>query len=271
MMKKGRESDNILDECLERLLVKGETIEECLASYPQQADELKPLLQTALAAKKAVAIQPRPEFRAKARYQFRSALQEVESKRGRPFFGWQRRWVTAVTMVLILLLVGSGTVATASNSMPDEPLYQVKLITEQARLTLTPSALGKAELSARLADKRVTEIIYVANKGDPERVELVTQHLHNRLAMIERLVAAQREEGSVLMAPREGMKDDTRVYQQINGGRARLRMMLARAAVNNPDALRAILKTAPESAKPALRQAIMVAVASYERALEAVE
>ena len=65
MMKKSRESDNILDECLERLLVKGETIEECLASYPQQADELKPLLQIALAAKKATAIQPHPEFRAR--------------------------------------------------------------------------------------------------------------------------------------------------------------------------------------------------------------
>ena len=128
-MKKNKEFDNVLNECLERLLVKGETIEECLDSYPQQADELKPLLQTALATKQASAIQPRPEFRTKARYQLRSALQEVESKRGRSFFGWQRQWVTAVTVVLILLLVGGSTVAAAGNSMPDEPLYPVKLAT----------------------------------------------------------------------------------------------------------------------------------------------
>ena len=35
--EESREFDNILDECLERLLVKGETIEQCLQSYPEHA------------------------------------------------------------------------------------------------------------------------------------------------------------------------------------------------------------------------------------------
>ncbi len=290
-MNKGRESDNILDECLERLLDKGEAIEECLASYPQQADELKPLLQIALATKKAAAIQPNPKFRDRARYQFRAALQEVESKRHRPFFGWQRRWVTVMTVVLVLLLAGSGTVAAATNSMPDGPLYQVKLLTERVQLALTPSALGKAELAARSADRRVAEIIYMANKGDPEQVELVTQRLDDSLIMITSLVSVPKEEssesmapvmapaptvepaeeGGELTAPRAGVEDDANAYQQIDGERAKLREMLERAAINNPDALRAMLETAPESAKPALRQAIMVAVASYKKAIEAVE
>lgn len=87
-MKRGREFDDILDECLEHLLVKGETPEQCLASYPEQAVELKPLLETALATKQASAIEPRSEFKARARYQFRSALQEMESKRRLPFFDW---------------------------------------------------------------------------------------------------------------------------------------------------------------------------------------
>ncbi len=47
-----KEFDNILDECMERLLFKGETVELCLESYPEQAVELKPLLQTALATKR---------------------------------------------------------------------------------------------------------------------------------------------------------------------------------------------------------------------------
>ncbi len=57
-MKKGKRFDNVLNECLERLL-KGETIEQCLQSYPEQAAELEPLLRTALAAKRVSAIQPR--------------------------------------------------------------------------------------------------------------------------------------------------------------------------------------------------------------------
>ena len=80
-MKKSSQFDNILDECLERLLTKGETLEQCLESYPKQAAELRPLLETALATKRASTIQPHPEFRARAAYQFRSALQATKSKR----------------------------------------------------------------------------------------------------------------------------------------------------------------------------------------------
>ena len=151
-MKKTKEFDNILNECLERVLTKGETIEQCLASYPAYAAELEPLLQTSLVTKKALAIKPRPEFRERARHQFRSALQEMEQERERRFFlfNWQPRWATAIIAVLVLLLASGGTVAAAGNSMPDEPLYQVKLATEAVRLTLTPSALGKAELYAKL-------------------------------------------------------------------------------------------------------------------------
>ena len=276
-MKKNRKFNNILDECLERLLVKDETIEQCLRSYPEQADELEPLLQTALATKRVSAIQPRPEFRAEARYQFRSALQAVEPKRRLPFFGWQPQWATVVAVVLVLLLAGGGTVVAAGNSMPDEPLYPVKLATEQVRLTLTPSALGKAELYANLADKRVTEIVSMANKGKPEQVERVTQRLNSYLAKVVVLARAQKEEAGVLLAPPPSAPAPS---EQARGERdkgikvdkqAKLRMRLAHYATHHPVALRAVLKTAPESAKPALRRAIAVSAAGYKKALEALE
>ena len=291
-MKKSRKFNDILDECLERLLVKGETIEQCLQSYPEQADELEPLLQIALATKKASVIQPRPEFRAKARYQFRSALQEIEPKRGYSLFGWQSRWATAVTVVLVLVLAGGSTVAAAGNSMPDNPLYSVKLATEQVQLTLTPSALGKAELHARLADKRVAEIICMANKGKPEQVERVTQRLNSSLARVAVLIAPQKKEAGVLLAPaprvvptpapaaEEALVVEEAPAEQTRGGRdegikvdkrAKLRMMMARYAVEHPAALRAVLKTVPESAKPALRRAISVSDTSYKQALDALD
>ena len=87
-MSNEKEFDNILDECLERLLVKGETIEQCLQDYPQYAGEIEPLLQTAMATKKALAIQPGVEFKARARYQFQSVLKEAKPGRGLPFFSW---------------------------------------------------------------------------------------------------------------------------------------------------------------------------------------
>jgi len=182
-MKRDKEFNNILDECLERLLVKGETIEQCLLSYPEYAAELEPLLHTVVATKKALAIQPRPEFKSEARYQFRLALQKVEPKRRLPFLGWQPRWAIAMVALLVLLLAGGGTVAAAGNSMPDSLLYPVKLATEQVRLKLTPSDIGKAELYAELADRRVAEIVYMVNKGKPEQVEPTAERLNKHLVL----------------------------------------------------------------------------------------
>ena len=53
-------------------------MEQCLQSFPEHADELRPLLETALATNKVSTIQPRPEFREKAREQLYAALQGIQ-------------------------------------------------------------------------------------------------------------------------------------------------------------------------------------------------
>lgn len=277
-MKQDEEFNNILDQCLERILNKGETVEQCLADYPEQAAELEPLLQTALMMKKVSAIQPRPEFVTKARYQFRSALQTVKPKRRFSFFGWQSRWATVVAVVLVLLLAGSGTVVAADNSMPDSPLYPVKLATEQVRLNLTPSDIAKAELCAKLADRRVAEIAHMAGKGKSERVEWLTQRLDTLLVRVAVLAAVEGEEGGAVLAPAPtpaplpGAEEKTaeRVPHQ-DTRRGRLRMSLVRYAADNPAKLRTALERVPESARPALRQAIEVSLRRYQQALKALE
>ncbi|MFC1932985.1 DUF5667 domain-containing protein [Chloroflexota bacterium] len=311
-MRKSREFDNVLDECLERLLVKGETLEQCLQSFPEHADELEPLLETALATKEASAIQPRPEFRDRARYQFYSALKGIEPKKSRLIFDWQLRWATVVAIVLALLLAGGGgTVAAAAGSMPDEPLYPVKLATEQAQLLFTPSTLGKAELYATLADKRVLEIVRMADESKPEQIELTAQRLDAYLTKIIDLASTQgiKERGGEITAPvveeapvaeealvteaaleieeattpREppskgtpgppewsnsgnGKKAQTQVERKAN-----LKTTVQSQAANNSARLRALLETAPESAKPALLRAIAVSETGYKKALESLD
>ncbi len=273
-----KEFDNILDECLERLLVKSETIEQCLQRYPEQAANLEPLLRTALATRQAVAIQPSAEFKARARYQFRSALQEVASQRRFSFFGWLPRWATVVTIILGVLMMGGGTIAAASYSMPDSLLYPVKLATEQVQLTLTPSDIGKARLYAKFADRRVAEIIYIANKGDAQQVEVITQRLDERLVMLASLNSAPEvtEASRMLEAlpPRQLEEAESEQGTQVYGDKnnwVKLRTVLATYAVNHPAVLRAALERAPESTKPALRRAIIISVAGYERVLKTLD
>ncbi len=192
-MKKSREFNDILDECLERLLVKGETIEQCLQSFPEYVGELKPLLEAAVVTRQISAVQPRLEFRDKARYELYSAFREIEQKKSRSFFSWglQPRWVTVVAILVILFLAGGVTVAAARGSMPDNFLYPVKLATEQVRLVFTFSSLGKAEFYASLADKRVAEIIYLAENNETGKIEQVANSLNDDLTEIAMLSESQ--------------------------------------------------------------------------------
>jgi hypothetical protein len=285
-MRQEKEFDNILDDCLERIVLGGETMEQCLGRYPQQAAELKPLLETVLAVKKASAVEPRPEFKARASYQFRAALGEKAAPKSRPFFfGWLPRWATALAIVLVVLLAGGGTVAAASNSMPDSILYPVKLATEKVQLAFTISPLGKAQLCADLADKRVAEIIYMAEKGDAEQVEAVTRRLEARLATLAELASElEGEEGTdMFMITSEGGSEaapevpPVTMVPEEGGGhkqaqdRSGFKLTVADAATNNQAVMRAMLDSVPESVREALREAIAVSENGYAKVLEALE
>lgn len=304
---------NILDECLERVLVNGETVEQCLLSYPEQALELKPLLELALASKQCLEIKPRPEFRASARYQFRSALAVAAGKKNRISLTWLPRWAPVTTLVIGLLTVAGGTVAAAGYSMPDSPLYPVKIAAEQVQMQLTPSEEKKTELNIKLADRRVAEIVYEAGKGDSRQIEALTRRLDSRLESLAGLVSsgqaakvAKVDAPTPMLAPTpvpaptptpavappasspsirvpeattpssdgtfsQDGKEDNREVSSKSTERMKLRAALAQYAVNHPAILRALLQNAPESSKPALRQAIAVLVSRYEKALEALD
>jgi len=310
-MKKTREFDDILNECLERILVSSETVENCLLSYPEQATELEPLLRTVLATKEASVIKPRSEFKQRARHQFHSALQQMEIERERRVFSWLPQWATVVATVLIVLLMGGGgTVAAANDSMPDEPLYPVKLSTEAVRLAFTPSAMGKAEMYAQLADERIKEITAMVAKGKAKQVELTAYRLNAHLVAMASLatpqgIKAEEQETATLQAPvlpamereaaspaeEEAPKTAMRGAPDTPGAagrgrgnagsvkdedskaeeRAELEVILSRNAVAHGNALRALLKKAPDSVRNALQQAIIETDSGYQQALEAID
>jgi hypothetical protein len=187
-MSKKSDFDNILEECLARVL-KGETVEACLASHPEHGGELGPLLRTALDARAATVIRPRREFRERAAYEFQAAIREMPSKEaGRPVF-WRRRWISVLAGVVFVLLAGTGVVAASSSSLPDGPLYGVKLATETVWLALTPSDLGKAELYVKFTDRRVEEIIAMADRGKVQQINRTAARLDSQMIAMAGLTA----------------------------------------------------------------------------------
>ena len=132
-------------------------------------------------------------------------------------------------------------------------------------------------MCAKFADRRVTEIIYTADKGDAQRIEAATRRLDERLAMLASLSPTTTEAAEE--APRTlestppmqfGEVEDSQLGPMPGGNdnRVKLRTAVAGYATNHPAFLRAALKKAPESAKSALRRAIAVSEAGYKRAIK---
>ncbi len=133
-----RKLDDIFNECYERIR-SGESLESCLRSYPQYRAQLEPLLRTTFDIGRRVSyIHPRPEFKHWARVRIESAQryprQQTRAETPAVSTWWRHGWAVAVSVGIVLLLTTGSTMAASSQALPDQPLYPVKLATEQVQV-----------------------------------------------------------------------------------------------------------------------------------------
>lgn len=170
-------------------------MEQCLQRYPGQARELEPLLRIAVAAREASSgVEPRPEFKVRTRLDIQSRLRAREQKkgavRGSPIMGWMPRWAVAVvSVVFVLILAGTSTVAASTDALPGDTLYGVKTASEEVQLKLTSSQEGKARLQARFAERRAWEMSKLAESGRTDGLRAVATRFGEHLAQLEELAA----------------------------------------------------------------------------------
>jgi len=84
------------------------------------------------------------------------------------FFSYQfiHARVLAPAMVLLVVFVGAGTAAAAQGSLPGDFLYPVKVsINESIEVALATTPVARAEVSAKVALRRVEEAEALAAKG----------------------------------------------------------------------------------------------------------
>jgi hypothetical protein len=164
----GRNFKTILDECLKELET-GQSLDTVLARHPDEADQLRPLLLTAQSLKAMPVARPRSHVQHANRQRFLGeaiALQRVRERR--PAFGLLRPVAVAASLVLMLASLGGGaTVYAASNSLPDSPLYPIKLATEQARLWFVFDENDRAGILLDQSETRMTEIRKLVQEGKP--------------------------------------------------------------------------------------------------------
>ncbi len=268
--------ENILDECLERIL-RGESIEGCLKAYPEQASELEPLLKISLVfIQKSSAIQPAPEFKARVNSRLQAmfyAKQEKAERRARiPI--WYRRWALAMTAILGFLLIGVGTVAASVYALPDELFYPVKLAGEQVRLTLASSDMDKAKLHIQFAERRAGEMVEMARQGKGNEIFMLTEQVANHLDMVyvmEKTPEVEVEgKGPKMLVPAPAPSEGAEAYSKGRDAEE-LETVLGRSWAKSLAALRNALDKAPEELKPVLQQAIENMEEDYNKTISIIE
>ncbi len=107
-----KDLDILLDKCIDRMN-EGDSLEECLASYPEQAKELEPLLRAIWDVRDACSPMPRATAKSVVRRRLDAALVNSDrrlqerQRRTMPLFAWPRVLAT-VTAIFVLALMGFG-------------------------------------------------------------------------------------------------------------------------------------------------------------------
>jgi len=175
----GRDFQTILNECLQELET-GQPLEAILARYPKEADELRPLLLTAQNLKAVPIARPRSHVKQAGWQRFLGeAIALRRARERRPVFSlWRpllRPVAVAASLLLMLFLLGSSaTVYAASNSLPDSPLYPLKLATEEARLWIVFDEDDRAGILLDQSETRMTEIRELVQDGKPVKSNVLS-------------------------------------------------------------------------------------------------
>jgi hypothetical protein len=175
-VKKGIES--ILDECLNQIAGgKEEALDACVAEHLTVARELEPLLRLAVELETLRQDEPPSPAGLQAGKQklLREAARlkalEEQKARARHLPSWSinlqsllRRStaVVALAAVLVVTLLGGGTIAASATSLPGDSLYAVKRMTEEFQLVFTLDRQAKAQLVQKLDERRREEAKAVA-------------------------------------------------------------------------------------------------------------
>jgi hypothetical protein len=156
--------DSALNDCIDQLAA-GRSVNECLRLYPQHSAELRPMLEAGLLARRAQynalevsTAQNRTRPRVVA-----AMMGQAAPVRRASYSGWLR----VAALFLIVFVVVLGIAGGSEGSLPGDPLYPVKRLTESAQLLFGDGAV----LREQFARRRIDEINTLLAQGREAEVE----------------------------------------------------------------------------------------------------
>ncbi len=165
------------------MLAAGISLEDVLADAGDDAEWLRPLLETAVevsSLRRAMPI-PAPDASLQRMLSYAEAVKPglTSPPRLQPhwlrtlvnFYGRNYRLAAGlVTAVMLVILIGSTLTVVAQNSLPGQPLYGLKRISEMLRLNLSQDEDHLQSLVETFNQRRQEEIRLLLEQGKPADV-----------------------------------------------------------------------------------------------------
>ena len=179
----------ILEECLTALSNDTATVDECLARYPQYAEQLKPLLGTIRYLKLGRSVKPSLAFKSYSRVHLTQHLHFNPRRSQWSQFFWR---ITMTFAVLMAALLVTGTVH-AQTVLPGDNFYSWKRASEEVWRALSINSIN-ADIA--LSERRLNEWVAVAD--DPK---LSSEAMLDYFEELDRLKQKETVETHSFIAP----------------------------------------------------------------------
>ena len=178
----------IFDQCVIRLS-QGDTIDTCVQSYPQYANDLRVMLETTRLPRRAMASDEEialSQDRVAIRFE-----QELSRLTTTPIIQRSYSLQKVASIILAILFIGSlltgGVVVAAQDSLPGDTLYGVKRASERIQVAFSSDP---ETLEQQLAQRRIDETKRVIELGREVEVQFtgVIGAVTNDIIMIDGLL-----------------------------------------------------------------------------------
>jgi len=151
------ELNSLLEECLIQLQA-GNSVKEILAQYPNYAQELRPLLETAAGMRYNQSnIIPPTEAMIRSRRLFVTQL-TMQARRQSIFHSIHLRLAVSMTIVILLVVGLLSTGLGSAAALPGDTLYPVKIALEQVQLNLAAGPAQRLQLLENFDQVRAQEV-----------------------------------------------------------------------------------------------------------------
>lgn len=104
-----------------------------------------------------------------------------------------------LTAVIAVFVLGTGTMAVASQtSLPGDPLYPIKLLTEKTQSSLAVTSKMKVKMQSDFAAKRVAEVKAIVEQKDanPEKIEIAMTNFQKTAAESIAIIEKESKKGT---------------------------------------------------------------------------